>query len=192
MNLDEKTIRIAAPSEKARQKELHRRKLLGAKIDFVTGDETLDELAARYQVPKGDLTRKSRREGWPSLRADKRAELEKRAVQRTYQHIGHRQVAFIETTAKMLETLEVLINEEMTRIRGDEPDRFGNKPTSADVHRVAKTIKTFVDAGCALYKLDKPVPIEPPAEADFNGQIVDVEPLSDPPQQDPLMLELPT
>jgi len=154
------------------QREVYRRRLLEARHAFVYGSETIEELSARFQVEKSDLTRMSRREGWPSLRKKKRDEMARALEARTAVSIVTRRAAFLGDSAEMLNTLGDLIREELARIKEKRPNAAGLPPTFADTKAVAESLLKYVQAGKVAFAI--PDQIKP---GNPGGDIIDVEPV---------------
>lgn len=142
-----RTIDIPEASGSAQTSELRRRKLLGAKAAFICGDETLEELAARFQLTSRDLAKMSKKQRWPEKRIEHRKGQEERAILEESNRLGDMQRSFVYDANSMLKKLSGLIHNELERIEAGDKDALKMKPTAADTHRIAKTIETFVTAG---------------------------------------------
>ena len=167
------------------QREIHRRKLVDARYQFIHGSETLDELAARFQVEKGDLKRMHNREGWPTLRKNKRDELARALEARASVSIVHRRAAFLSDASVMINKLSDLLNKEMDRIKDNRPNAHGLPPTFADTKAVADSMLKLVQAAKLAYAI--PDEITPPKRRS-NGDIIELEPISASESNDPFAI----
>lgn len=170
------------------KRTLYHRRMLEARHAFVHGEETLDELSARFQVEKGDLTRMSRREGWPTLRKKKKEDLARALEARTSVAIVHRRSAFLSDAADMLEKLRKLIDKELVRITDGEPNAHGLQPTFADTKVAADALLKWVQAGKTALAI--PDDIKAPPKL-MTGSIIDVDPVSPADTNDPFAIEAP-
>lgn len=178
------------PTKSGLGREIYRRRLLEARAAFVYGSETIEELAARFSVEKGDLTRMSRREGWPSLRKKKHDEMARALETRTSVSIVTRRAAFLGDAAEMLNTLGDLIRDELARIKEKRPNAAGLPPTFADTKAVSESLLKYVQAGKVAFAI--PDQIGPkPSVAGSSGDIIDCEPIGAAPMDDPFAIQQP-
>lgn len=179
-HLSERTIVIPEASASAQESELRRKKLLSAKSAFICGDETMDEIAARFQLSTRDLGKVSKKQCWIQKRSEHRKQQEERAILSESNRIGDMQRSFVSDANAMLKRLSGLIHTELERIEAGEKDALKNKPTAADTHRIAKTIETFVEAGKKVLGME----IVEEELQEIDSKVIDVENLEpiEPPQ----------
>lgn len=178
------------PTKSGLGREIYRRRLLEARSAFVYGSETIEELAARFAVEKGDLTRMSRREGWPTLRKKKRDEMARALETRTAVSIVTRRAAFLGDAAEMLNSLGDLIKKELARIEANMPNAAGIPPTFADTKAVSESLLKYVQAGKVAFAI--PDDIKPPGYAGAaSADIIDLEPIGAAPTEDPFAIQQP-
>ena len=180
---EEITITIPAKCTAAAQRAAYHRKLIHIRGDYVNGKETLAELAARYSVNKGDLTRKCNKEGWRAMREKAWANMQVQAERKFSKKREIRQRDFIEDTHEMMGKAKELIDREFQRQKDQIPDSLGNPVNTGDLVRVIKSLEIFVNVGRKIYVINAPLPsvdspvnsqdsweVEPIFEADVVGE----------------------
>jgi len=167
------------------KRDIYRGRLLGARHAFIHGSETIDELAARFQVEKRDLTRMSRSEGWPTLRKNKREEQARALEARASVSIIHRRAGFLNDASGMIGKLTDLLNKEMDRIKEGRPNAHGLPPTFADTKAVADSMLKLVQAAKLAYAIPDEVNLP---KRRSTGDIIELEPISASESNDPFAI----
>lgn len=169
---------VPPQSTGAQRREMARKKIVAAKADFITGDETIQELCARYTVEHRVMIRHAKAENWVNLRRQKREFHESRILAKFTGTLETNQEMFLGASSVMLNKLNKLINRELDRLeQGKESETMDNQgnvkaiPLLQDVLRVAKTMESFVEVGRKTYLLDVKVPEQQ------EGEVIDITPM---------------